>query len=849
MSTPSKSGRPPSRFARFNKKLWIGAASLVLLAILFFVVLSFQGLPDFKQLENPEFELATQVLDAKGREFGRYYTQNRLPVAYRDLNPHLVDALVATEDSRYFQHSGVDVKALMRVMWGVVTFNSNKGGGSTITQQLAKLLFDRPDFQKMGRLKRNWTLVMTKFKEWITAVKLERQYTKEEILAMYLNKFNFIYGAYGITAASETYFGKNQQELNIEEAATLIGMLKNPALFNPVRRPDTVIHRRMIVLNQMRKEGYITRDAYDSLKVLPLDISNFTKSSHVTGPAPYFRAELALWLKDLFEQKEYRKPNGEKYNIYKDGLKVYTTVDLDMQLMAEEEMWKHMATVQERYNRVWANLDPWTYRADAAQKKIREESLTNMIRRTDRYQARREEMLGPVLALIATDHDMQLSDWDIENLLEESRKAGRIARLVSGKSISNDKGRAYKEVLAGSHWDELTVAWTAFQDVMKKEMNTPVEMMVFDYNESGEKQTKMTPLDSIKYHRRFLQTGILAVDPKTGEVKTWVGGINNKYFQYDHIGSSRQVGSTFKPFIYSTAITLQGISPCFPVIDQPYTIAPGDGQFGLLDPWTPKNADGVYTGKTYTLFEGLRDSRNTISVFLMQQLGNANVVRGLIHNMGIDSSLRRSDGEYRVPNQPSICLGSADLSVMEMTGAYCTFANNGVFVEPYFVSSIEDENGKVIYHAVREEHVALPPKANAVMVKMLKYTATNLPNFKSEIGGKTGTTNDYVDGWFIGITPDLVVGTWVGGEDPWIRFNSLADGQGSVMAKPFFRAFLRRLEDSPDVSYDPEARFETPQGGLDIETDCAKYNALRRETMIDQFSPEETFQEEFIEDE
>jgi penicillin-binding protein 1A len=838
-----------SVFDRYNKKLWMGAFALVAFIILFFLVLSFQGLPDFKQLESPDFELATQVIDVKSREIGRYYTQNRLPVDYDHLNPYLIDALVATEDVRFFSHSGVDIQALSRVFLGVVTFNRNKGGGSTITQQLAKLLFDRPDFSKMGKIKKSWTLIITKFKEWITAVKLEKQYTKQEILAMYLNKFNFIYGAYGISAASEIYFGKNQKELHIEEAATLIGMLKNPALFNPVRRPDTVMHRRMIVLNQMRKEGFISRDQYDSLKVLPLDITRFNKQSHVTGPAPYFRAELATWLKELFEQKEYRKPNGEKYNIYKDGLKVYTTIDLDMQTMAEEEMWKHMAKVQQRFNSVWGTRDQWTYNADDAQKKIRKESLMSMVRQTGRYQAMHEERLSELLNKINEEQEIALSDWDIDNLIQEADKAGRISRLVSGKSITAAKGKKYKAVMASEFWSELEPAWRLFQKDIMKEMNTPVEMLVFDYGPAGEKKVTMSPLDSIKYHRRFMQTGILAIDPKTGEVKTWVGGINNKYFQYDHIGSSRQVGSTFKPFVYATAITLQGISPCFPVRDQPYTIGPGDGSFGLIKPWTPQNADGKYTNRNYTLFEGLKDSRNTISVFLMQQLGNANVVRGLIHNMGIDSSLRRSDGEYRVPNQPSICLGSADLSVMEMTGAYCTFANNGVFVKPYFVSSIEDENGRVIYRAIKEEQVALPPKANAVMVDMLKYTAVGFGANKSQVGGKTGTTNDYVDGWFIGITPTLVVGTWVGGEDQWIKFNTLADGQGSVMAKPFFKAFLNRLETTPDVDYDSSAKFAVPDGGLDIETDCAKYNAVRKDDLYEQFTPAETFEEEFNENE
>ena len=419
-----------SSFERYSKKLWIGAFALVICSILFFVILSFQGLPDFKQLESPDFELATQVIDVKSREIGRYYTQNRLPVDYDHLNPYLIDALVATEDARFFSHSGVDIQALSRVFLGVVTFNRNKGGGSTITQQLAKLLFDRPDFTNMGKIRKSWTLMITKFKEWITAVKLERQYTKQEILAMYLNKFNFIYGAYGISAASEIYFGKNQKDLKIEEAATLIGMLKNPALFNPVRRPDTVEHRRMIVLNQMRKQGFISRDQYDSLKVLPLDITRFAKQSHVTGPAPYFRAELANWLKELFDQKEFRKPNGEKYNIYKDGLKVYTTIDLDMQVMAEEEMWKHMAKVQDRFNTVWKNMDPWTYHADDAQKKIRKESLLSMVRQTGRYQAMHDERLSALLDKINEKHEIALSDWDIENLIQEATKAGRIARLV-----------------------------------------------------------------------------------------------------------------------------------------------------------------------------------------------------------------------------------------------------------------------------------------------------------------------------------------------------------------------------------------------------------------------------------
>ncbi len=841
---------PPSAtpLDKWIRRLWIGALTIVLCVILFFTLLSFSGLPDFRQLENPEFEKASQIYDNQGTEFGRFYTQNRVPVSYEELNPRLIEALVSTEDERFFRHSGVDFKALGRVVLGVVTFNSGKGGGSTITQQLAKLLFDRPDFEGMGKIRKYGTLIITKFKEWITAIKIEKRYTKEEILAMYLNKFNFIYGAYGVRAASEIYFGKPQDKLSIEESATLIGMLKNPALFNPVRRPDTVMYRRMIVLNQMENNGFITEKEYDSLRVLPLDMSRFHLDSHAEGPAPYFRMELGKWIKDLLDQPEYRKPDGSRYNIYRDGLKIYTTIDLEMQMIAEEEMQKHMQKVQTRFETVWKNRDPWTLQADAAQKQIRLAGLKSLIRATPRYQELRMRIMGDLFSRLAKDVDYEPTDWDIENMLEEEKKEGRIARLVANKTISRDKASSYRQIMNSEYWSALKNAWTALAQTQDKEFNTPVTMRIFDYAE-GEKEVTMSPLDSIKYHRKILQTGILAMDPRDGHIKTWVGGVNHRHFQFDHIRTSRQVGSTFKPFVYATAIALQGFSPCFPVVDQPYTIAPGDGSFGLLEPWTPQNSDGAYTLDTYTLYDCLRQSKNTCSVFLMQQLGNANVVRGLIHNMGIDSSLMRSDGEFRVPNQPSICLGSADLSVMEMTGAYATFANKGLYNKPVFVLSIEDENGREIYRNIPDETMALPAKANYVMVDMLRYAATNLGGITCDVGGKTGTTNDYVDGWFMGITPSLVVGTWVGGEDPWIRFLSLSDGQGSVMAKPFFREFIKRLQEADNVDFEPNARFIRPPGDLDIETDCARYKGLKDEYETEEFHENEIFEDEFIDNE
>ena len=826
--------------------MWLGAIVVVVGVLIFFIALSNSDLPDFQQLENPEFEKASRVYDNQGQEFGRYYTQNRVPVGFDELNPHLVNALISTEDKRFYNHSGIDIKALGRVAYGVVTFNSNKGGGSTISQQLAKLLFERPDMSGMGVIGLYSALVMTKFKEWITAVKIEKSYTKEEILAMYLNKFNFIYGAYGIGAASEIYFGKNQDELAIEEAATLVGMLKNPSLFNPIRRPDTVIARRMVVLSQMMKNDIISLNEYDSLKVLPLDVSNFKRQSHTTGPAPYFRMELAKWLRKLLDQPEYRKPDGSKYNMYRDGLKIYTTIDLEMQNIAEEEMLKHMAQLQEVYWRVWRKRDPWKYGADRNQRRIRQNGLETLIRNSGRYQDMHALDLATTLEKIMADVEYNPSDWDIRNMLREESRKGHITKLVKDEDISAARAGSFRDVLKSSHWAELKEQYSLFEEKLEEAFNTPVKMKVFAYNEKGEEEREMTPLDSIKYHRQFLQTGILAIDPRNGHIKTWVGGINHKYFQYDHIHSSRQVGSTFKPFVYATAIALQGFSPCYPVIDQPYTIGPGDGSFGLLEPWTPSNADDEYTRERLTLYDCLRQSRNTCSVFLMQQLGNANVVRGLINNMGIDSSIKRSDGEFRVPNQPSICLGSADLSVMEMAGAYSTFANNGLYNKPFFVLSIEDENGAEIYRGFQEEQLALPPKANFVMVDMLKYAGTNLAGIRAEVGGKTGTTNDYVDGWFMGITPSLVVGTWVGGEDQWIRFLSLANGQGSVMAKPFFRNFIKRIQDADDVDYEDEAKFLKPYGGLDIEIDCEKYEQLQRQqNNVEEFEENEIFDDDF----
>ncbi|MCB0566619.1 MAG: penicillin-binding protein [Phaeodactylibacter sp.] len=813
-------------YRKITRWMWyisLGSLGAILLS---FLILSFTNLPSVEQLENPKSEEASQIFAANGEVIGRYYTENRVPVSYSELSPNLVNALIATEDERYREHSGIDFTALGRVAIKTVLMGQrSSGGASTITQQLAKLLFTGQAATSMPER------IIQKLKEWIIAVRLERRYTKEEIISMYLNKFNFINGAYGIKAASEIYFGKSQDSLSIPEAAILVGMLKNPSLFNPLRRPDTVFQRRMVVLNQMQNNGMISQEQYDTLRQLPLGL-NFTRQTHVDGIAPYFRMELAKDIKRILDRKEYRKSDGSMYDIYRDGLRIYTTIDPAMQRLAEEVMVKHMAKVQSSFWKTWkvVKKDPWEYTSGSENEvpvSIRKEALQDLVRRSDRYQDLRAKYLTDILDQLEQETEgiiFHSDDREVERIVEDAEKGGVISNLLDRRLITASLAASYRQVQRSQYFDALKSKWHALQAEASKAFDTKVEMKIFTYDTpSMEKDTVMTPLDSVKYLRMILQTGILAVDPVTGYVKVWVGGVNFKYFQYDHNRTSRQVGSTFKPFVYATAIAQQGFSPCYQVYDLPQTIAPGDGNFFLAKEWTPRNADGIYTGQLLTLKDGLRKSKNTVSVHLMKQLGDTEPVRGLVDQMGIDSSLRYPNGRYRVPKSPSICLGSTDLTNMEMTGAYTTFANNGIYNKPIYLLRIEDKNGRILYEEFPQEKVAINANANYVMVEMLKYAGTGLGGLKSEVGGKTGTTNDYVDGWFMGITPTLVVGTWVGGEDRWIRFRSLTYGQGAYMAKPFFREFLRRLEASDEYGYNADARFHRPPGDIGIEMDCDEY--------------------------
>ena len=823
--------RREATYQKIVKWMWRLAILGIVGIVFIFILLSLTDLPSFEELENPKSNLASEVYAANGEVLGRYYVENRVPVTYDQLSPHLVQAFVATEDERYYDHSGIDGEALARVF--VKTFLMRKrsaGGASTITQQLAKMLFTEKPGSGLER-------VIQKLKEWIIAVKLERSYTKEEIMTMYLNKFNFINGAYGIKAASEIYFGKTQDSLYIEEAATLVGMLKNPSLYNPLRRPERVKKRREVVLKQMLKNNILTKVDYDSLRVLPLDMSRFRRKTHADGLAPYFRMKLGEEIKEILSREEYRKADGSKYDIYREGLKIYTTLDPTIQQYAEEAALEHMSQLQKRFNKVWENKDPWVYRDPfmeedelEAEAIAKERTMKKLIRETDRYQVMRASYLDEHIEQLSNEIDgFKLRDHDIERMLKEDEKKGNLARLVSRDIIGSKLAVKYRTVMRMPLWTELKSQWRALQTAVDKAFETPVKMRVFAYNDRMEKDTVMTPIDSIKYHRMFLQIGSMAVDPVTGHVKAWVGGINHKYFQFDHVTSERQVGSTFKPFIYATAIAQQGISPCFEVMDLPYTIHKGEGNFDLLEDWTPNNADGKYTGEPFTLFKGLQWSKNTVSVFLMKQLGDTEPVRSLVDNMGLSKTTKRSNGTYKIPPSPSISLGASDLTVFELTGAYTTFANNGMYNKPVFITRIEDKNGRNIYQEIPEERVALHPNANFVMIEMLRRVMRQgLPGFsgiKSDMGGKTGTTNDYVDGWFMGLTPDLVVGTWVGGDDRWVRFLSLRDGIGAKMARPYFAKLLQKLEADPEVDYDKKARFIRPPGDLGIVLDCEKYRS------------------------
>lgn len=837
---------------RYNRLILIGSLAILGLFTAVFIFFTAGQIPSFEELENPKYDLASVIYDAKGQPFGRYYIEERVALTYEEISPNIVNALIATEDIRFYKHSGIDLIALTRVGFKTLVFmQKNSGGGSTITQQLAKLLYERPKTAGLSFPKRTFLLVRSKLKEWITAVKLERSYTKEEIIAMYLNKFEFINGAHGIEAAANIYFNKQQKDLSIPEAATLVGMLKNPSLYNPKRFPDRCLSRRNVVLDLMQDNGNFDKAALANYIQQPLDMSGFLRKTQSDGPAPYFRAELTKYLRNLFASKNIKKADGTEYNIYTDGLKIYTTIDLTFQQYAEEAIVEHMKKNQDRYNVVWKNMDPWTFEADDFQKKLRASIFENQCKSTDRYLSLRNQFLGTTLANINKSFPgLQLSDNIIKTVdsIQQNHKTWHQA--TEAKKIEVSRQADYHRLINTPEWNTLITQYKDLQKAYNETFSKPVKMKVFDYVE-GEKEVEMSPFDSVRYHRKFLQSGMLVVEPNSGYVKAWVGGINHKYFKYDHITMRRSVGSTIKPFVYTTAMAVGNISPCQEYEDIQYTISPADSGFGLDEEWSPANAEERFSGQKYNLYRALLYSKNSISVRLIKELGTVEPVRNLLNNLGVDKNMRLENGRLAIPNVPSICLGAVDLTPLEMTGAYTAYANNGSYTQPIFISKIEDKNGKVIYQGIPERKTAINPLYNAVMVSMLTNNVSGSSGMrvKSKIGGKTGTTNDFADGWFMAITPSLVIGVWVGGDDKWIRFRNISDGQGSVLAKPITSIFLQKLENDPQSGYNYKDNFPKPPTGYEELVNCALFQAERKTNEMNdtelQKSKREVFDEEF----
>jgi penicillin-binding protein 1A len=730
-ASPQKK-RPKKERKEIAKSKWIKpfwilyCFGLLILATLFtFISLGWLGfMPAFAELENPQTNLATEVYSYDGELLGKYYLENRSPCKYDELSPHLINALKATEDVRFEKHSGVDIRALGRVLAGVLT-RSNKGGGSTITQQLAKNLFPRdPDAGKIQT-------IFTKFKEWVVAVKLEREYSKNEILAMYLNTVDFGNNSMGIKSAAATYFNKTPSALTVEESALLIGMLKAPTKFSPKRNPAASLQRRNTVLSQLYKYKYFTKNVCDSIQALPIDLSQFAMQHHATGIATYFREYLRLWLADWC--KKNPKPDGSHYDIYKDGLKIYTTIDSRMQKHAEKAVQEHVCNY----------LQPLFFQHIKGQKN------------------------APFC---------KISDEETQRILNVGIKRSERYALMKDAGTSDDE--------------------------IKKAFATKVEMKILTWNR-GMIDTIMTPLDSIRYMKSFLHCGMMAMDVNTGYVKAYVGGVNYQYFQFDHVKlSKRQVGSTFKPYIYTVALQSGEYSPCSMVPNVPVTFHLPEG-----GTWTPRNSSDYKNGMMLPLSDALANSLNYISAYLMKQFGPQAVIQ-LVRNMGITSD---------IPAVPSICLGACELSLYEQVGAMNCFPNQGVYVEPTFITRICDNNGSALYEYV--------PKTNEAMDQITAFKTARLMQGVVDHGtgvrlrgqykltfplaGKTGTTDNHSDGWFVGYTPVLTAGVWVGCEDRAAHFRTLALGQGARTAMPVFATFMQKCYEDPNLPYhrivaDPE---------------------------------------------
>jgi penicillin-binding protein 1A len=727
--------------------IWLVVLSPIILltVILYLTSVGFFGaLPSFEELESPKNNLATEIISSDGVTLGKYFFENRSKVTYDEISPKLVQALIATEDIRFREHSGIDVRALLRAIKGQLS-GSSSGGASTITQQLAKMLFTKTPASGFER-------VMQKFKEWIIAVKLERQYTKDEILTMYLNRFDFINNAVGIKSAAQIYFNTTPAELSLQESAMLVGMLKNPSLYNPNRRAELTESRRNVVLSQMNKYNFISETTFDSISALPI-VLDFKKASHNEGLAPYLREYLRGELKNWCDNNQ--KADGSNYNLYTDGLKIYTTINSKMQQYAEEAVQVHMSSLQDDFFTHWKGYSNAPFPKEFDKKQI-------------------------------------------DNILELGMKRSERYRKLKENNVSLSE--------------------------IKKVFREKVPMSVFSWK--GEIDTIMSPMDSIRYYKYFIHSGMMSMEPNTGHVKAYVGGINYKHFKYDHVKvGKRQVGSTFKPFLYALALQ-EGYSPCFEVPNVPVVFE--KEQWGLPEKdWVPRNSDDKYEGLIMNLKFGLANSVNTITAYIMKQFGPHSVL-DLAMKMGITSDLSPV---------PSICLGTFDLSVYEMVGAYSTFVNKGIWTEPIIVERIEDNNGILLQEFSPKTNEAMSEKTADLMVRMLQGVVDGVYNpradvtmgtgvrlrrkykFENEIGGKTGTTQNNSDGWFMGITPNLVTGVWSGNEDRSVHFRTTFYGQGANMALPIWAEYMNRVySDTTSLGVYPE-KFDIPQS-IDLISDC-----------------------------
>ncbi|MEO1051088.1 MAG: transglycosylase domain-containing protein [Bacteroidota bacterium] len=745
MAKKKKKVAKPGFLKKVIKTLWISFISFLLIFFIYFYAVSidlfglFGGMPGFRNLESPENDYSSELISADGESLGRYYLFNRTRATYDELSEDLVTTLVSSEDRRFYDHPGIDLISLLRASSGWAT-GRRLGGGSTLTMQLAENLFKTNTenegwFYRFGKVKP----LIIKSKEWLIALQLERNFTKKEILAMYLNTVPFGSGTFGIKAAAEKYFGKTPAELNLQESAVLIGILQGSTAFNPRINPDRSFNKRNEVLYKVLKFSDLiaTEEQYDSITKLPLELSNRRNKSQQQDLTSYFQAEIR---KDL---EVWAREKG--YDLYNDGLKIYTTIDSRMQQYAELAVQGQMQTLQKRFKKLWKGQNPWR---DSRNREL-EGFLDRKIKNTDLYRSLRK-------------------------------------------------------------------TYASKPDSIDIVLNTPRRMTIFTY--AGEVDTLMSPMDSLSHYSKFLHSGFMAMNAKTGEIKAWIGGIDHNYFKFDHVRQSkRQPGSTFKPFVYALALD-NGYSPCYELED----IAP---VFKLPngDTWSPENAEGGHgTGEKMTTRQAMAQSINSITAQLMQKVGMQNVVN-FAHQIGIESELDAV---------PSLCLGTSEVSLYELIGAYGTFVNQGVHTKPYYISRIEDKYGNIIESFVPKAREAMNEELAYMMIHMLKGgveeeggTSRALNKailVDNEVGGKTGTTNSASDGWYMGVTKDLVAGAWVGGDEPSIRFPRWYQGQGGVTARPIWESFMLKVYADKDLDYEKGA-FKKPMTDLPYSLDCGAY--------------------------